>query len=169
MQIHPNYLYIETCHPIAHKACQNLCHISILNTFPKFQICTHTLAPPETMYTVLKMKKTNDLHPTTNQCTAPAENLTFFMTQPQSTASVHPVSYSGLEYSEKKCCYVVTGAVLTLSQKCPLQHVPHYFFTKIVKPERSIFSDWAFVGDNGCFSPRVKILHGKFTQAQPQG
>ncbi len=45
--IYPNYLYVETSHLIAHKACQNLCQISVLNIFPKSQICTQTLTPPE--------------------------------------------------------------------------------------------------------------------------
>ncbi len=43
-QISPNYLFIETCHPIAHKACQNIYQIPILNTFLKSQICAQTMA-----------------------------------------------------------------------------------------------------------------------------
>ncbi len=41
--MYPNYLYFETCHLIAHKACQHLCQISILNTLQKPQICSQTL------------------------------------------------------------------------------------------------------------------------------
>ncbi len=40
--MHPNYLDIETCHIVEHKACQNLCQMSILNTFLKSQICSST-------------------------------------------------------------------------------------------------------------------------------
>ncbi len=50
-QIYPNYLYIEMCHLIVHKVCQNLCHVyfehlpKILKLYPSFsptwQPCTH--------------------------------------------------------------------------------------------------------------------------------
>ncbi len=57
--MHPNYLYIETYCIIAHKAFQNLCQMSILNTFLKSQICTQTLAPPENYV----QKKTKQIIP----------------------------------------------------------------------------------------------------------
>ncbi len=50
LRMHPNDLFFETCHLIVLKACQNLCQISVSNMFLKFQICTQTLAPPETSF-----------------------------------------------------------------------------------------------------------------------
>ena len=52
----PNYLYIETSHLTVHKAWQNLCQISILNTFLKSQICTQTLTPAKNHIKFLKIK-----------------------------------------------------------------------------------------------------------------
>ena len=47
IHVYSNYLYTKTCYLIAYKAWQNLCQISILNTFWKSQICTQTLIQPE--------------------------------------------------------------------------------------------------------------------------
>ncbi len=46
LKMHLNYLYKETCHPIAHKPHKNLCQRSSLNTFSKSHICTQTLVVP---------------------------------------------------------------------------------------------------------------------------
>ncbi len=56
-QINLYYLYIEICHPIAQKTCQNISQISVLKTFLKSQFCTQSLAPSENLCQCLKMRK----------------------------------------------------------------------------------------------------------------
>ncbi len=54
--MHPNYLYIEACHLITHKA-QKIFSECLFQHFPESQICSQTSAPPENYVQIFRNEK----------------------------------------------------------------------------------------------------------------